>query len=315
MQYIAGHNNVNKNALQQQTAGCKEACANVAQAHIFSYICMFMSLHKDTMNLNNLVSYHEPQEKDLNQLIEIMNYTEFERLISQKRLRRYLQACDGNTRKAMTLYRYNVELAQSVFGIIGFFEVALRNAINNELTQYLGQEWLKDSCEPGGIFDKSSTHKTKKIIDKAYQKLLNDGLYSHTKLLAEMEFGVWKYMFSPVQYSQTGKCLLHIFPNKPKSSAQAQYNASYVFNELDKINNLRNRIAHHEPICFPTNGGVIYTSYIKNEYNKILTLLQWMGIDSKRFLYGLDHVTRVCDKIDKLKETKTKPTSLTYVRG
>jgi hypothetical protein len=238
-----------------------------------------------------------------------MRYTEFERIVSQKRLSRYLRACGGNTRKAMTLYRYNVELAQSVFGIIGFFEVALRNAINDELTNALGQEWLKNSCESGGIFDIPETHKTKKIICKAFQSLLRDGIYSHTRLLAAMEFGVWKYMFSPAQYSQTGKCLLHIFPNKPRSSAQAQYNASYVFNELDKINNLRNRIAHHEPICFPTKDEIIYTNYIKNEYNKILTLLEWMDIDSRKFLYGLDHVISVCNKIDIL--DKTKPTSLT----
>ena len=71
-----------------------------------------------------------------------MRYSEFEKIVSQKRMRRYVVACGGNTRKAMTLYRYNVELAQTVFSIIGFFEVALRNAINEELTASLGNEWL-----------------------------------------------------------------------------------------------------------------------------------------------------------------------------
>ena len=127
-------------------------------------------------------------------------------------------------------------------------------------------------------------------------------MYSHTKLLAEMEFGVWKYMFSTVQYRQTGRCLLRIFPNRPRSSALVQYNPSYVFNELDKINTLRNRIAHHEPICFPTQRDEIYTDYILNEYQKILTLIDWMGIESRDFLYGLDHVTRVCTKVEKLKQ-------------
>ncbi len=61
------------------------------------------------------------------------------------------------------------------------------------------------------------------------------------------------------------------------------------------------RIAHHEPICFPTRRDEIYTDYILNEYQKILSLLSWMGINSSDFLYGLDHIASVCDKVHKLR--------------
>lgn len=121
-----------------------------------------------------------------------MRYNDFERIISQKRLRRYVAACGGNTRKAMTLYRYNVVLAQSMFAIIGYFEVALRNAIDAHLTLSLGNEWLKDSVMPNGIFTTPILSKTHSIILHAYQKLQRNNTYSHTKLLAEMEFGIWK---------------------------------------------------------------------------------------------------------------------------
>lgn len=43
MQYRARHNNVTEKAMQQQAVGCKKAGANVAQANIFSYFCMFMT--------------------------------------------------------------------------------------------------------------------------------------------------------------------------------------------------------------------------------------------------------------------------------
>ncbi|MDE6684068.1 MAG: hypothetical protein K2J94_02675, partial [Duncaniella sp.] len=39
-----------------------------------------------------------------------------------------------------------------------------------------------------------------------------------------MEFGVWKYMFANPQYRAVGRTLLAIFPNKPRSSAEVQYN-------------------------------------------------------------------------------------------
>ena len=108
-------------------------------------------------------------------------------------------------------------------------------------------------------------------------------------------------MFSSLQYRATGQCLLRAFPNKPRSSATIQYNNTYIFNELDKVNSLRNRIAHHEPICFRLHKSEIDISYIINEYQKIQTLFSWMGIDSYSMLYGLDHVQNVCAKINSLK--------------
>lgn len=42
-----------------------------------------------------------------------MKFSEFENALSAPRLGRYLRACSGNTKKALTLYRYNIKLGQS----------------------------------------------------------------------------------------------------------------------------------------------------------------------------------------------------------
>ena len=135
----------------------------------------------------------------------------------------------------------------------------------------------------------------KKIIKKAYERLARCNRYSHCKLLAEMEFGVWKYMFNNVQYRLSGRCLLNIFPDKPKSTQSCHYDNTFVYNELDKINNFRNRIAHHEPICFG-RPLMIDTRPVLNCYAIMKRLLGWMGIDSYSLLYGIDHVVNVSDK-------------------
>ena len=49
-------------------------------------------------------------------------------------MERYVTACGGDTRKAMTLYRYNLQVSQEMFTIVSCFEVALRNAIDRKLT-------------------------------------------------------------------------------------------------------------------------------------------------------------------------------------
>ena len=231
-----------------------------------------------------------------------MKFLDFEHIMSSKRMARYVTACGGDTRKAMTLYRYNLQISQEMFTIISCFEVALRNAIDRCLCSSIGSNWLKDSIMPGGFLTGRSTVKTYQIIKHTYDKLVNEGVYSHDKLLSGLEFGIWKYMYSPVQYRATNQVLLGVFPNKMRSTPDLHINHTYIFNELDKVNTLRNRIAHHEPICFPTGHSVIYTSYLVNEYQKIQTLFSWMGIDSRAMLYGLDHVLMVCKKIDELKE-------------
>lgn len=229
-----------------------------------------------------------------------MKFTDFEHTLSAERMSRYLKACGGDSRKAMTLYRYNLQLSQEMFTMISCFEVALRNAIDMNLTPRLGKDWLRDAVIADGIFTNPLLSKTANVITHSYNKLQSQHQYTHSKLLSDMEFGIWKYMFSPLQFRLTGRTLLQIFPNKPRSTKSQQLNQAYIFNELDKVNTIRNRIAHHEPICFGISGASIDTTYIQNKYWQIQTLFVWMGIDGRALLYGLDYVQQVCCKINNL---------------
>ena len=86
---------------------------------------------------------------------------------------------------------------------------------------------------------------------------------------------------------------------QPSSTPQLQYDNAFVFNALDVVNNMRNRIAHHEPICFG-NTGSIDTHNVMYCYAKIMQLFQWMDIDAVSLLYGVNHVADVCDKVMKI---------------
>ena len=226
-----------------------------------------------------------------------MKYKDFEGIISADRMRRYVKACGGNEQKGITLYRYNLSISAEMLKIISCFEVALRNRIDLTLAPHFGKDWLRDSCLPGGIFDNPRTLGTQKIIGKAFNGLIVHDSYSPTKLMAEMEFGVWKYMYSGPQYAATGQKLLSVFPSKPRTTAVLQIDNKYIFNELDHINQLRNRIAHHEPICFASGLPIKSVSYIQGEYQRILKLFDWMDIDGSGLLYGIDHVRKACDMI------------------
>ena len=226
-----------------------------------------------------------------------MNYSSFSQIMSSIRMNRYLAACNGNTRKAMTLYRKNLLITQELFTVISCFEVALRNAIDENIKRSIGNDWLRDSASLGGIFDNPKCRLTKKSINEAMIKL---NTYNHHKLVAELGFGFWRFMFAQNQFNATGRILLGIFPLKPKSSSHIQYNNIYIFNQLALLNEIRNRMAHHEPICFIPGKPITDTNYVRQRYELILQFFHWMQIDETSLLYGLDHIKYVCNEIDNL---------------
>ena len=92
-----------------------------------------------------------------------MKYCDFAKVMTNARMNRYLAACGGNTRKAMTIYRKNLQLTQELFTLISCFEVALRNSIDVSATEKLGNNWLRNAAMRGGIFDTQKCLTTKKI--------------------------------------------------------------------------------------------------------------------------------------------------------
>lgn len=227
-----------------------------------------------------------------------MKYADFVQVMSSPRMQRYCQACGNDTRKAMTLYRLNLKLSQESFTIISCFEIAIRNAIDKHYKDIYGNDWLRNAQMAGGIFSVNRCRITRQIITSAYNKLGNQ--YTHNKLVAEMDFGFWRFLFAQPQFYAAGQSLLRAFPSKPTSTPVIQYNHTYVFNEMGKINKFRNRIAHHEPICFRTNTSVIDSTYIKTNYQIIQNLFSWLSIDASKLLFGLDHIQQLVNKLENM---------------
>jgi hypothetical protein len=227
-----------------------------------------------------------------------MQFSQFQKILTPPRISRYLAAAANDTKKSMTLYRHNLKVSQELFTIVSCFEVALRNAIDEHYVATFGVDWLKAAAAPGGIFDNPDCETSQKTINDAIRDLRT--YYAHSKLVAELGFGFWRYMFGSHQFIAGGQSLLAIFPSKPPSSPMKHYNANLIFNDLAQVNRIRNRIAHHEPICFRANVAVKDTTYVRQNYSLIKQLFQWMNIDEAALLYGLDHIGSVCDKIDML---------------
>lgn len=226
-----------------------------------------------------------------------MRFKEFEALISPQRLLRYRLACGNDTRKTMMLYRGNIRISSAFLATVGIFEVVLRNKIDAHYrvlfpAQSIGQEWLLASTLPGGFFTGASCIRSFQKITQAYSTLGNK--YTHDKLLAELSFGFWKFMFAGNQFLAGGSTLLKIFPKLP-----AHTNQGVIYTKLDKINSVRNRVAHHEPICFGT-GNTVDSTYARAHYQELLDLINWLNIPADHLFYGIDGVHKEADYIDRI---------------
>lgn len=214
--------------------------------------------------------------------------------ISSQRFNRYLLTCSNNRKKAEKLYRLNLRLSQKMYAVIGLFEVILRNSIDRHFNSLKGALWLEESVMQNGYLDVSpGCEDSFHTVQEAIQKLGID--YSHDKLIAKLTFGFWAYQFSKKEFAAAGSTLLQIFPNRPHGTRQKD-----VFKSLIRINDIRNRIAHYEPICFDKSTGTVSSDLIQRRYNLIIEMLYWLGCNPRKILYGIDGVQKIIHEINEL---------------
>lgn len=84
---------------------------------------------------------------------KIMTYPDFEKALSKPRIGRFLLAVNGDYNKAIQLYKLNIQLSQTLYGLLSIFEVTLRNNIDQHYRQHFNDnEWLKNQCGQSGMF-------------------------------------------------------------------------------------------------------------------------------------------------------------------
>lgn len=220
-----------------------------------------------------------------------MDYNTSQKLFSIPRIRKYSNACNNDKRKTMQLYRYNLRLCQRFYGTLNLFEVMLRNAINEHYsTHYSDPDWIINQAVTGKLleFNKDEINQT----EAGYRKR---GIYNNDKMVSSLTMGFWTMLFSKNRYKRGGKTLLRIFPNKIKGKNQAD-----VYRDLTHIREFRNRIAHHEPICFDGSGN-ISTSFARNHYLLICEYISYMGQQPEIVIRWAEKPDEILNKIDNIK--------------
>jgi hypothetical protein len=162
--------------------------------------------------------------------------------LSAARLRPYEEAVGHDLIDAMDYYLWNTDVSAAFYAVLQGVEVILRNAVSEQMevlhraNGYHGI-WFDD---PFDLLD----DRHRDDIAQA-RLLLRRGNYPITqnRIITALSFGFWRYLLS-VRYEHTLwiPALRKAFPHAPKGQRR------YIATRVERLNHLRNRIAHHEPI-------------------------------------------------------------------
>lgn len=164
------------------------------------------------------------------------------RALSPARLSTYESPFEGRVDQpvaaALDLYTWNTKVSGAFLAPLHICEVAVRNAVSDALEAIYGPSW---PWSPG--FQRSLKRYYREEMVKKCGKVESTG-----KLIPELNFGFWKSMFTSRYEDRIWATHLHpIFPGLPGDTPLGDLRES-VFQDLERANSLRNRIAHHEPI-------------------------------------------------------------------
>lgn len=212
----------------------------------------------------------------------------FERLIvifSEARISRYLNA-DDSMESVIEQYHANVQLSEAMIPTLHYFEICMRNKIDQMIKHHYSIDWLASPLSPLHLSESDIT-KIKHTTTKLRMERKADP--SHDDIVAQMTFGFWRSFFhrkyDPIIWHRNG-LIKSVFPHLLRSNRTR----SYVEQKILKIKDIRNRIAHHEDV-------LMHKISIIDVHSMCYELISAMSLEALEMLKTIDRFPSVVNKL------------------
>jgi hypothetical protein len=215
-----------------------------------------------------------------------MNQIDFNTLnsiFSKSRLYPFFE--EGDTaERVLEKYHVNIVLSEAMIPSLHYFEICFRNNMDRVIKKYYSENWLK-KIPQNLIISGEDEHKINKIISKIKKEFRREP--SHDDIVAQMTFGFWCSFFhrkyDPLIWHRKD-ALKIIFPH----ISRVQRTRSALESRIFIIKEVRNRIAHHEPV------------WIKNRRNLVIEghrvcceLIRAMSEEAANMLTMIDNFDKI----------------------
>lgn len=184
-------------------------------------------------------------------------------LFGRPRFIGYLQHCGGNEQAALELYCWNNATSAAMWEVMGYLEIALRNALAARMSDRHRRmrrrgSWLDDPFRELDPHSRADIFKARgRVIRKS--KPASDG-----QTIAELSFGFWRYLLARRYSANLWPDLAGAFPHAPDRARET------VELPLIRLHDFRNRLAHHERV---------WTSPLRELHVEMIRLLSYIDQD------------------------------------
>ncbi len=209
----------------------------------------------------------------------------------------YLHEAGEDTERARELYLWDRDLAVAFLADLAILEVALRNAMSAQLETRWGAAWYENLDMP---LDDRSMNTLNQAWKRAHEPK------TPGKIVAQCMFGFWRGLLDKGDYA--GKAPRRVRCNYevlwrgvldkafPGGRTQAKlenqrWNREYALAIVTRVNELRNRVAHHEPLVrgLPLSGQKVRIT-AQEAHEDTLRLAAMLDRDLHSFLLSRSNV-------------------------
>lgn len=165
--------------------------------------------------------------------------------LSMARLERYLEMANRDWERAMKYYLANAQVSAVFFVDLHFVEVGLRNKMSECLKRDFGKFWFEESGFKQHLGERDLKY-LKDSLEKIFKNVRRDAPDDerYGQVIAQLSFGYWvSLLHKKYEHSLWTPSFFKMFLGKPPKRSDFSL-------QVGRLNGLRNRIAHHEPIWF-----------------------------------------------------------------
>ena len=176
---------------------------------------------------------------------------------------------DPDPLNAVARYQWNTALCEALYPSLQAFEVALRNAVHESLSEYYRPDWLQTAA----FLRPQEQERVRAAEDalRAQGKPITPG-----RLVAELTLGFWTGLFVHA-YDRT--VALPVMARRLRAFPSSLRTRRALYPRFEDVRFLRNRVFHFEPIWYWSDlpqrhaNLVADLGYLSPEKQRLVTLL------------------------------------------
>lgn len=182
--------------------------------------------------------------------------TVIEPFLADSRWRTYADEAARTGTSAEALYSWNSQMSAAIFEVLGYLECALRQAIDRQVRTWNAQQgevrFVRGAeVGPDWAVPRMAAAPLRSLVaarcSEASSRVRKSGTPSHDDVVAQLRFGTWVSLVpksardsNSKQWRLWDEAIVFGFPELRGESPRK------LFSRLARLQELRNRIAHHE---------------------------------------------------------------------